>query len=670
MNVNKTIKVTAFMLTAFLAFQRVVFSQVASPTPDYEEKIRELQEELNQLEIRSQMAEGKAGQNKKSTFGLTGGSFEQDFESNASSWGVLQGQTLNLKFFANPADNLKANLNLQLWGYVANDLTQFEDLNNLANQNIFFTIRELDVTFDTGDFSFQAFKGMGYGGYYYSHDDFYSLFPDTWDVDKPFRYTGNSIPLGMSVKGERDFDGFEAWFGPQLQWGAQPEAYLMYQNKIGNTTLGAIEKLQITNITQPNYGLPFLPNPNNPIVGAPGVPVSVLQNPGQAVTNVTTTELYWKVPIGDSITLDNVGLYDPSQINYPYTYVQSVASGAGTLGTNYNIINANTTQTDALGYQGKLTLNLIPVVDTLILSGEYSGILAGDRERLSGEIVKNVFSNALLTVDATWQQPLIGPNPEIVDRLGNVIITPRNPLNDAFSVTSNPISGFNDRAMTQFKLSFVFNPGNGWFFRWNPNDFGGYNINTEMDTPFSFGIMGTLTNYSTGTDGFTYVNNLGVLVPDFGLGQAPTNGYQPYITSWTMWRTGGIHWILGLEGGYSQSALSYNAAAYPYTNSFSSSLTARINNTNLTLGYGYANYGPEDWHRQFGDLLAGQYLAQVTQKFGNSAVSLKYVEWDKNDTGTPPGSAGGGGQIGPVTSLLYNITLPVKELYGTYSFNF
>src|SRR6202011_997071 len=77
---------------------------------------------------------------------------------------------------------------------------------------------------------------------------------------------------------------------------------------------------------------------------------------------------------------------------------------------------------------------------------------------------------------------------------------------DPFRVTLNPISGVNNREMTNFSLSFVLNQGNGWFFRYNPNIFGEYNINTDLDTPFSIGIIGTLVNYPTGTDLFSYVN--------------------------------------------------------------------------------------------------------------------------------------------------------------------
>jgi hypothetical protein len=118
-----------------------------------------------------------------------------------------------------------------------------------------------------------------------------------------------------------------------------------------------------------------------------------------------------------------------------------------------------------------------------------------------------------------------------------------------------------------------------------------------------------------------------------------------------------------VEGGYSQSGLSYNDAAYPFTNSLITNFTTRINNTSLTLGYSSDIYGPEDWLIQFGDVIGAQYLVQLTQKFGNSTVSLKYEEWDEDTNPTFNNSA-------PVTSILYSFALPMRELYATYTLNF
>src|SRR5208282_1942255 len=106
--------------------------------------------------------------------------------------------------------------------------------------------------------------------------------------------------------------------------------------------------------------------------------------------------------------------------------------------------------------------------------------------------------NCLFTADASVQKPIIGPNPTIgIGPPGNptaFLLSPRNGY-DPFQVTYNPITGVNNREMSQFSLSFVYNPGNGWFFRYNPNMFAGYNINTDLDTPFSIGAIGSLTDY-------------------------------------------------------------------------------------------------------------------------------------------------------------------------------
>src|SRR5262249_10664459 len=146
---------------------------------------------------------------------------------------------------------------------------------------------------------------------------------------------------------------------------------------------------------------------------------------------------------------------------------------------------------DALGYQVKLVTKSIPGIDSLMLNGEYSGLIANDLERISGEIVSTPAPFCTFTLNGTAQKPLVGPNPLILyGTPGNslrALIEPRGPY-DPFRISLDPISGINNREMAKFSLSFVFNNGNGWFFKYNPNVFDSYNINYDLNTSFSTGI--------------------------------------------------------------------------------------------------------------------------------------------------------------------------------------
>src|SRR5277367_4501684 len=94
-----------------------LLAQTADTTPtDYDLRLQKLQDEINQLELQNEKIQSQTGQAQKPTLSLAGGSLEQDFESNSSSWSILQGQTLNLKFTANPTTGVNGNFDLMFWG--------------------------------------------------------------------------------------------------------------------------------------------------------------------------------------------------------------------------------------------------------------------------------------------------------------------------------------------------------------------------------------------------------------------------------------------------------------------------------------------------------------------------------------------------------------------------
>jgi hypothetical protein len=316
-----------------------------------------------------------------------------------------------------------------------------------------------------------------------------------------------------------------------------------------------------------------------------------------------------------------------------------------------------------MGYQLKLTSTSVPLIDSIMVNGEYTGLIAGDLERVSGEITKMAAPDFLITFDATTQQPLIGPNPLVYNGtpqapLGTMV-QPRSQF-DPFQVTLNPISGIFNRQLTKFSLSMVLNDGKGWFFKYNPNVFDSYNINMDLDTNFSTGIIGTLFDYPTSTDLTSYVTAAGDLVWETpgSLGEAPTNGYLPFVHWVTMWKADDIHWVLDLAGGYSTATLGQSSAVRSSTDLFMGTLTTRVQNTSISLSYGQDVWGPESWDVQFGDTIGQLIIAQIVQKFGLSQISLKYEYW-----GNLPGD--------PYQYAAINgVSLPIGELYAAYTLNF
>lgn len=629
----------------------------SGPAADMEAQIQKLQKELNQLELQTEALRGKSDQVQKAAISLSGGTLEQDFESNAPTWTILQGQTLDLKFLAQPVSNVTGHFDLFFLGNTATDIFHYSYLPTLANENVFFVLKEADATFTTPGLSLSAFRGLGHAGWHDTDDDLYYLFPEQWDVDKPFRISGVVIPTGMEVKTTDDLEGLDIWAGQELNWGVSAEVLAKYKHNIGPTTFGVIDKVLMESFyfISPTTGMAVTN------LYAPTVPVTALMSPEYALKPQNSIEAFWKIPVVDAFTADAVVLYSPYNANLPYNYVTQVAPGKGTYGTNYQVYQGTTNdQGDALGYQLKLTTHSIPGIDSLMVNGEYSGYIAGDLERVSGEITEVPAPFCLITADATVQKPLLGPNPLIYSGSPGVpLVEPRSEF-DPFRVTMDPISGINNREMSKFSLSFVFNNGKGWFFRYNPNNFGLWNVNTDLDTDFSFGIIGTMFDYPTSTDLSSYVNAQGVVVWEGSgsLGEPPTDGYLPTGQAVAMWKTGDVHWIADLEGGYSTASLGQSSAIRSSTNFLNTSLTVRIHDTKLTAGYGRDVWGPEDWDVQFGQTIGQLFLAQISQKFGLSEVSLKYERWD-NLPGDPYQFA-----------TINGINLPMDELYATYKLNF
>lgn len=616
---------------------------------DLQQQIQNLQTQLNQLEVETEGLKGQSQQAQKPIVSLAGGSLEQDFESNSDSWSILQGQTLNLKFLADPAPNVTGHFDLFFLGKVAPDILHYSYLPVLSSENIFFVLKEADVTFNSGLLSFRAFTGLAHDGFYNTDDDFYYLFPAMNDVDTPWRVSGRPVPTGMEIQGKNDLDGLDIWAGQELVWGAGQQVYAKYKHNIGTTTFGVIDKIQLPLINAFSEGTTY----------APAVTVTSYVSAPK-----NTVEAFWKVPISDVLLWENVGVYNPANVNQPYTYSLPVAAGTGTAGSSYQVYQGTTSQTDALGYQVKLTTHAIPGLDSVMVNGEYSGLLADDLERISGEIIETPAPFCTFTFDATAQKPLIGPNPLVYngDQGGGVgtLIQPRSE-GDPFRVTLDPISGINNREMTKFSLSFVFNNGDGWFFKYNPNVFDSYNVNMDLNTDFSTGIIGTLFNYPTSTDLTSYVNQAGILTWEGAgsLGQPATDGYLPFVHWVTMWKTDNLHWVADLQGGYSTAILGYTSTnGHSSTDLFQGNLTARINDTSLTFGYGQNVWGPEFWDQQFGLTIGRLYTAILAQKFGQSQVSLKYESWS-NLPGDPYSIPN-----------LNGVNLPIEELYATYTLNF
>jgi hypothetical protein len=151
----------------------------------------------------------------------------------------------------NPAPNMKANVNVNILGRVAENpineifyenrgrvqkintstgVLEFNDLNRVQVYNASYAWNEKD--FDLRGFYRTGHYHWGYEG------DFFALYPEANYGPNLDVYNGET--LGFEIDGKKSFSGLKAAFGPQLWWGANPAVLFKYSKKIGKIDASAV----------------------------------------------------------------------------------------------------------------------------------------------------------------------------------------------------------------------------------------------------------------------------------------------------------------------------------------------------------------------------------------------------------------------------------------------
>jgi len=157
-----------------------------------------------------------------------------------------------LGFDAKPADNVHANVTLNVIGNVANNAIDEIFYENKAREAIINSegqnydvnlakhigIYKAEYSWDTQWYNLKGFYRTGHFHWGYE-GDFFGLYPETNYGPNLDIYHGEA-PFGFEVAGKKGLDGFKVAFGPELWWGANPAVLVKYQKKIGKYTLAGI----------------------------------------------------------------------------------------------------------------------------------------------------------------------------------------------------------------------------------------------------------------------------------------------------------------------------------------------------------------------------------------------------------------------------------------------
>lgn len=188
----------------------------------------------------------------------TGGSLittpeSEDPEANAypNKLGFDHMQSYYIGVEANPAPNMKANVNVNILGRVAENpineifyenrgrtqtvntetgTVELSDVNRVQIYNASYSWNE--KYFDLRGFYRTGHYHWGYEG------DFFGLYPEANYGPNLDIYNGET--MGFEIDGKRELNGLKAAFGPQLWWGANPAVLLKYSKKIGKFDATAV----------------------------------------------------------------------------------------------------------------------------------------------------------------------------------------------------------------------------------------------------------------------------------------------------------------------------------------------------------------------------------------------------------------------------------------------
>lgn len=388
----------------------------------------------------------------------TGGSLlttptEDDMETNAypNKVGFDHMESYFIGVEGNPAPNMKANVNVNILGRVAeNPINEIFYENRGRSQEIvgkdgIVTMNDVNrvqvynasYNWNAKDFELRGFYRTGH--YHWGYEgDFFALYPEANYGPNLDIYNGET--LGFEIDGKRSLNGLKAAFGPQLWWGANPAYLLKYSKKIGKIDATAVYHEDVANASAALTSIAIpLPKTRRATVhlktklGNLGIELGGIWG-GQPLNGRE-----FQMMDGDIVKVDKVNNMDNWGGKAKFTFSNGRIN-AYTQGAIQGLVangGADNTQTFT-GWRLKDTG-----------SGNQMNVLAG--------FTYNVNSNLQIAPNFLWQKPLLEAMPNGVNAPGRL----RNIQDDPFVVRAN-------RETVGGELLLTFDPTPAsWMYEWN-----------------------------------------------------------------------------------------------------------------------------------------------------------------------------------------------------------
>jgi hypothetical protein len=351
----------------------------------------------------------------------------------------------------NPSANMKANVNVNILGRVAeNPINEIFYENRGRTQAVVTdegTVLSNDINrvqiynasykWTAKDFEVRGFYRSGH--YHWGYEgDFFALYSEANYGPNLDIYNGET--LGFEVDGRGSLNGFKAAFGPQLWWGANPAYLLKYNRKIGAFDATAVYHEDVSNAAQAVTSI-FIPQPKT-----------------------RRATVHFKTKLG-GLGIEFGGIWGGQPLN----------------GREFQMMDGNVVKVDKINtsdnWGGKAKLTFSKGRFNVYTQGAIQGLVAnggadntqtftgwrlkdsgsGNQMNVLAGFTYNVNSKLQLAPNFLWQMPLVEAMPNGVDAPGRL----RNILEDPFIVRANrkTLGG-------EFLLTYDPTPAT-WMYEWN-----------------------------------------------------------------------------------------------------------------------------------------------------------------------------------------------------------
>ncbi len=355
-------------------------------------------------------------------------------------------QSFYIGFEARPTSNVRANVNFNIVGNVANNpINEIFYENRVRNpdgglNSGRFSVYDADFEWNSKQFDLRGFYRTGH--YHWGYEgDFFGLYPEANYGPNLDIYNGEI--LGLEVDGKKALKGLKVAFGPQLWWGANPALLLKYSREVKHFKLTGVYHEDIDDA---------------------GTAVSSIAVPLPKTRRAT---LHVEKEFGP-VDVEVGGIWGGQPLNGRTFQMTEGSNG------EYVVYEDKIKSSDNWGVKGKIKFSKGPfnwyaqgAIMGLVANGggDYTRTFTGWRLKDTGSGNQNnfltgftySFGNFQIAPNFLWQKPLVGPMPIDVQGPGRL----RNIQADPFAVRAN-------RETVAGELLLTYDPTPGtWMYDWD-----------------------------------------------------------------------------------------------------------------------------------------------------------------------------------------------------------